>query len=526
MQANAIAAIPNRSLVVHLHGSPIPIVEVFRKIAVGLGMKCKAETIELYDNTDCWSESTANPKTQGSARAVTYREDRTVTYEVYAAVSPDDVASKSLDQMSAVLRGRLASDVLYFEDCRSGNCSVAKDQTATVVQRARAGDASRENLLGDWLCNGALGFKANSREAADWYRKASDQGNQDAQTSLGRLYELGIGVQEDHDRAVALIRRGTLGKGNATRPPFDHSQAGVAFAIAREYLDGAQNDRHPMIDSCAVPVPKNVQRSMQWLHLSFEARAQAHQTHGNFIDAARELGKLSESEPSVRDLAEAAHWYGVAASYGDGAAMSALGRMYAAGDGIPQSYATAASWYRRAIAHGIWTCNYELAQLYEKGLGVAQDSGAALELYYQVLNMTPGGYKDSQQRLLEILSTRLGFSISDGNVERLRQGAASGDAWARIALGIKYELGMAVPKRKYTALALYKVAVAAEQASDANHVPNLVPWFGDSRIQWREEQDGDALRFAVEMALPGKFLDALDDSVAKPPFEMTDNYVD
>ena len=43
---------------------------------------------------------------------------------------------------------------------------------------------------------------SNYAEAASWYRKAADQGYRPAETSLGSLYERGLGVPKN--KAIAL----------------------------------------------------------------------------------------------------------------------------------------------------------------------------------------------------------------------------------------------------------------------------------------------------------------------------------
>ena len=43
--------------------------------------------------------------------------------------------------------------------------------------------------------------------AAQWYRKAADQGDSDAQYNLGVAYDEGEGVPQDHQQAVAWYRK-------------------------------------------------------------------------------------------------------------------------------------------------------------------------------------------------------------------------------------------------------------------------------------------------------------------------------
>ena len=57
------------------------------------------------------------------------------------------------------------------------------------------------------------GVPQGSAEAAKWYRKAAEQGNENAQNNLGYMYETGEGVQQDYGEAVKWYRK-TAEKGN------------------------------------------------------------------------------------------------------------------------------------------------------------------------------------------------------------------------------------------------------------------------------------------------------------------------
>ena len=48
-----------------------------------------------------------------------------------------------------------------------------------------------------------LGVRQDYAEAVKWYRKAAEQGDADAQNSLGVMYRKGRGVAQDYVRAYA-----------------------------------------------------------------------------------------------------------------------------------------------------------------------------------------------------------------------------------------------------------------------------------------------------------------------------------
>ena len=52
------------------------------------------------------------------------------------------------------------------------------------------------------------GVTRDDAQSVEWYRKAADQGDADAQTLLGRMYRKGRGVPQDYTQAVHWFRRG------------------------------------------------------------------------------------------------------------------------------------------------------------------------------------------------------------------------------------------------------------------------------------------------------------------------------
>jgi TPR repeat protein len=68
---------------------------------------------------------------------------------------------------------------------------------------------------------------------------------------------------------------------------------------------------------------------------------------------------------------------------GDPDAMYRLGRIYAAGLGVPRDYREAVAWYRKAAAGGNTDAMYSLGEAYERGTGVREDIQQAVNWYDQ-----------------------------------------------------------------------------------------------------------------------------------------------
>ena len=70
------------------------------------------------------------------------------------------------------------------------------------LPQAQQGDAEAQVTLGEIYEKGLGGGVADPKLAAQWYLKAAEQGNSRAKVNLGYLYEKGLGVKQD--KAVAL----------------------------------------------------------------------------------------------------------------------------------------------------------------------------------------------------------------------------------------------------------------------------------------------------------------------------------
>ena len=57
------------------------------------------------------------------------------------------------------------------------------------------------------MYDNGLGVKQDYVAAAQWYRKAAEQGNAPAQSNLGIMYENGRGVEKDPAQAVEWYRK-------------------------------------------------------------------------------------------------------------------------------------------------------------------------------------------------------------------------------------------------------------------------------------------------------------------------------
>ena len=86
----------------------------------------------------------------------------------------------------------------------AGVPSVSFSQTAASAHSPGDFVFSADECIGKGM---RLYAKGQYREAADWCRRAAEQGDADAQYLLGNLYRDGVGVESDWDQALDLYRR-------------------------------------------------------------------------------------------------------------------------------------------------------------------------------------------------------------------------------------------------------------------------------------------------------------------------------
>ncbi len=83
----------------------------------------------------------------------------------------------------------------------------------------------------------------------------------------------------------------------------------------------------------------------------------------------------------AEDDEEAVRWYRLAAEQGNAGGQSALGFMYARGEGLPEDDEEAVRWYRLAAEQGYAGAQYNLGLMYAEGEGVPEDDEEAVWWY-------------------------------------------------------------------------------------------------------------------------------------------------
>lgn len=173
-------------------------------------------------------------------------------------------------------------------------------------------------------------------------RLAAEQGDADAQFSLGRAYVEGTGVPEDLVEAERWFRRaaerGHVGARTVLRELYqfirtfaEQGNAGAQAAIGVAYAQGTG-------------VPQDLVEAVRWF------RRAAEQGHAG---AQARLGMAYFQGTGVpQDFAEAVRLYRLAAQQGNAQGQAALGAAYFLGQGVLQDYVSAHMWLNLATASG------------------------------------------------------------------------------------------------------------------------------------------------------------------------------
>ena len=165
-----------------------------------------------------------------------------------------------------------------------------------------------------------IGVQANFEKAADHYARAHLKGSTLATVALGDLYARGQGVETDLDRAASLYREAA-----------EAGHSGAQFRLGRAYIDGEGVESDP-------------EKAIKWLKSAIEA---GHVRAMVWLGFVYEIG-LSNA-PNLR---EAEHWYQKAAEQGDVVGQTTLGEFYATGNEEEIDIDKAKEWFEKAIDQG------------------------------------------------------------------------------------------------------------------------------------------------------------------------------
>jgi TPR repeat protein len=183
-------------------------------------------------------------------------------------------------------------------------------------------------------------------EALPLYQGLAEQGNTEAQISLGSMYENGQGVTQDYTQTISWYRKAA-----------DQGSSLGQFNLGIMYGTGRG-------------VALNYVQAAYWYRKAADQ---------GIVDAQYNLGWMYSTGRGVaEDYNQAVYWYRKAAEQGDANAQFRLGVMYEYGRGVAKDEVQAVVWYRKAAEQGNAEAQYNLGVMYVNGQGVAQNYNQAV----------------------------------------------------------------------------------------------------------------------------------------------------
>lgn len=202
-------------------------------------------------------------------------------------------------------------------------------------------------------------------EGLQWLDKAAQLGHADAAFELGSLYEAGLGVPKDYDRAKTYYDL-AVAKG--------HRNAHFNLAL--------------LLNNGQVPF-SDLQQSRELMQVI----AQQGDMEAQYV-----LATLLESSLHTVEAqpAQSVLWLQRAANKGHGKAQLMLGMHYLKGRHLARNPAIAHDLLSRSANQGISGAQFNLALMYERGDGIAADTAKALRWYESAAAL---GNANAQQNL-------------------------------------------------------------------------------------------------------------------------------
>jgi len=248
------------------------------------------------------------------------------------------------------------------------------------------------------------GLPKSSETAVEWYRKAADSGNPEAQNATGIIYMTGDGVVRDKTLAATWYRKAarqgyagamySLGIAyyNGDGVPVDDASAFAWFTLAKEAgdpnaakaLENTAGDRKPWTEADGYKhiaelygpgglLGANPTSAARWWLLS----AQGGDTEAQVMTADNFLN----GHGVPQDLAAGRHWCEEAAKVQDFRSFYCLGEIYRRGLGVKPNYTLARSWYERSARQRSAVSIRALAEMDAAGQGGKRDLESASVRY-------------------------------------------------------------------------------------------------------------------------------------------------
>jgi TPR repeat protein len=288
------------------------------------------------------------------------------------------------------------------------------------IPAAQQGNSDAQSLLGKMYEKGE-GVPQNYSESLKWYRLVAQRQDAGAEYSIGKFYDEGHGVPKDTAEAVKWFRLAS-----------EHGNGEASFTLGDKYYrgTGVAIDRYKAVTLGVLSAKQ-----------------------GELFGCFLAEGAYNPKEDQPKEASEYVRWLKFGAKNGVATAQVALGMKYYFADGVPRNYSEAVRLFMfAAIQDGmcaksnisVLLAQSLLGDIYESGRGVTVDYVEAAKWRRMAAD---GGYEDAQYRMGSASVRGVGVpqDYSEG-VRYYRLAAEQGHKKAQGALGAMYSMGKGVPQ--------------------------------------------------------------------------------
>ncbi|MDO4921346.1 MAG: dynamin family protein [Phascolarctobacterium sp.] len=264
----------------------------------------------------------------------------------------------------------------------------------------------------------------------DYCEREAGRRNEQALFLLGVLYDGGIGVLQNTDKALDFYQKAALKK-----------HEGALINMYRFYKDGGNADKAEYW--LKVLAEQGNPRAQNEYGSVLETREKTEEACSWYAKAAEQglaaaqynLGRCYyDAVGTERDMAAALQWFGKSAEQRFAAAQYAMGRYYASN--AEEKFA----WYQKAAEQGYAEAQNWVGRYLEKGWGgVIVNKSEAVEWYRKAAEQ---GLAIAQMNLADCLFNGMGVAVNKGEAYKwYRKAAEQGDANAQYMVGSYLEEG-------------------------------------------------------------------------------------
>lgn len=326
------------------------------------------------------------------------------------------------------------------------------------------------------LCDKAKSYEEENPPkydlAMNLYKKACEYDSPRAFFRIGRMYEKGLGVAQDGNKALeyylkasewnyvdALYNIGCM-YGNGDLIPEDYKKSFEYHLKASELGDADATYVVGELYKYGLGVDENESKACEYLFKASEM--------GN-AEAIYQIGTMyEEGDGFPQDAAKAFNYYQKASELGHVDAAFNVGNMYHKGEGVPQNYSKAFEYYLKASEMNHETSTFNVGVMYNVGQGVVQNKEKAFEYFMRASELGNA-----------VATNFVGCMYDHGDgvqqscakaIEYFQKASDMGSLTALVNLGIMYENGRGNKLNYHKALEYYQEAAMKNYPDAFYHI--------------------------------------------------------